>query len=448
MKTRITRSALFALAIAMAGACSSNGGDDDDDQPQPGNAYLTIVGDANVFIENGWRQSLTVKYHDGDQQPLAGLVEFSVVGASGGGTLSAPSAATDAEGKANVDVIAGAQGDASFIIRAEAEYADPVEFHIAVTAGDPPLPPLDPTGKYNVKSEFDVVSGLPGEVGTVINTFIDMTDGPNDPATWLIDLVLDEVDNSSIESVISAFRPALDGIINDLLLDLAPDFVADIIEIGDKFGQISKNFGTTTVLDVHQTGGGVEGDELQADHKFTGMFFTIDAQTYTFANDDLNVDDQNVTGLSFHMENENRVFIGAHQFDVPYGALLLVGLNQVIIPMVDPYATNLTDLFTNAVDCHQVGISMFDALDFGSVGIYEGACDLGLNAAAGFIQDQLTELQGMDLDINGEAKPMDTNTDAKVDVLLNGEWNGTVSYLGTPATLQDSTFRGDRQNLP
>ena len=72
----------------------------------------------------------------------------------------------------------------------------------------------------------------------------------------------------------------------------------------------------------------------------------------------------------------------------------------------------------------------------------------GLNAAAGFIQDQLTELQGMDLDINGEAKPMDTNTDAKVDVLLNGEWNGTVSYLGTPATLQDSTFRGDRQNLP
>src|SRR5215510_6741756 len=153
MKTRIiTSSLLFALAVAAAGACSSNGDDDDTTDPQPGDAYLTIVGDDNLFLENGWRQSITVKYHDGSDQPLAGLVEFSVVGSSSGGTISAPSAATDAEGHATIDVIAGALGDASFIIRAEAEYADPVEFHVAVTAGQPPLLPLDPTGKYSVKS--------------------------------------------------------------------------------------------------------------------------------------------------------------------------------------------------------------------------------------------------------------------------------------------------------
>ena len=447
MKTRITRGILFALAVATAGACTSSGDDDGPADPQPGNAYLTIVGDANVFLENGWRQTITVKYHDDDQQPLAGLVEFSVVGSSSGGTISAPSSATSADGLANIDVIAGAQGEASFVIRAEAEYADAVEWHIAVTAGDPPLPPLDPTGKYNVSSELDVVSGLPGTVGTVVNTFIDMTDGPYDPATWLIDLVVAEIDNSTIETLIDAARPALDGVVNDLLLSLAPDFVGDILEVGDKFGQIARNFGTTTTLDVHEVDG-IDGEELQANHIFTGMFFTIDSEKYLFSNADLGVDNQTRAGLSFRMEDEARVFIGEHQFVMPYGALLLVGLDQVIIPMVDPYATNLTELFTNAVDCHAVGVQMADYIGFGSASLYEGACEIGMNAAAGFIEDQLRELQGMDLRIAGEAKPMDTNTDAKVDLLVNGVWTGEVSYLGTPATLQDSTFRGERQNLP
>ncbi len=447
MKTRITRSILFALAVATAGACTSSGDDDGPGDPQPGNAYLTIVGDSNVFLENGWRQTITVKYHDDDQQPLAGLVEFSVVGSSGGGTISAPTSATSAEGLANIDVIAGAQGEAVFTIRAEAEYADAVQWTISVTAGDPPLPPLDPTGKYNVSSEFDVVSGLPGTVGDVVNTFIDMTDGPYDPATWLIDLVVAEIDNSTITTLVDAARPALDGVVNDLLLSLAPDFVADIIEIGDKFGQIARNFGTTTVLDVHEADG-IEGEELQADHIFTGMFFTIDSEKYLFSNADLGVDSQTRAGLSFRMEDEARVFIGEHQFEMPYGALLLVGLNDVIIPMVDPYATNLTELFTNAVDCYAVGVQIADFVGFGSVSLYEGACEIGMNAAAGFIEDQLRELQGMDLLIAGQAKPMDTNTDAKVDLLVNGEWAGEVRYLGTPATLSDATFRGERQNLP
>jgi len=447
MKTRITKSILFALAITAAGACTSSGSDDDVGDPQPGNAYLTIVGDSNVFLENGWRQPTSVKYHDDADRPLAGLVEFSVVGNSSGGTISSPSSATNSSGLAGVDVLAGAQGEAVFTIRAEAEYAQPVEWTISVSAGDPPLPPLDPTGRYNVNSEFDVVSGLPGTVGDVINTFIDMTDDPYDPATWLIDLVLDKIDNSTIEGLISIARPALDGVLNDLLMDIAPDFVTNILDMGDKFGQIARHFGTTSTLDVHHADG-IEGDELQATHIMTGMFFTIDSHKYLFSNADLGVQNQTRDDLPFSMIAETKVTIGDHAFNVPYGALLLVGLDQVIIPMIDPYADNLADMFLDAINCQQVGITLASEIGFGSSSLYQGACEIGLNAAAGFIEDQLRELQGMDLSIAGEAKPMDTNTDAKVDVLMNGQWAGQVSYLGTPATLQDSTFRGDRQNLP
>lgn len=449
MKTRTTISSIvLALAIGLAGCSSSEGDIDDPNPPQPGNAYLTVVGDTNVFLENTWRQTITVKYHDGSDQPLAGQIDFSVVGSSAGGTISSPTAVTNSQGLATIDVIAGAEGEALFTVRADAEYADGVEWRIAVNGGTPPLPPLDPTGRYTVSSDLDLVSGLPGTVGEVVNGFIDMTDGPYDPATWLIDLVLAEVDNSSITSVANNFRPALDGVINDLLLSLAPGFVQDLLDIGDAFGQVARNFGVTSTLDVH-TANGIEGEELEATHVMTAMFFNIDSNRYTYNMTELGVGNQERDGLSFRMENENKVFIGEHTFNMPYGALLLVAMNDVIIPMVDPFAGNLSQLLSNAIDCTTIGYEISDFVGLGSPSLYEGACELGMNAAAGFIEDQIRSLEGMDLNLTtGEAKPMDTNTDASVDVLLNGVWAGNVSYFGSPSTLSDATFRGERQNLP
>jgi hypothetical protein len=448
MKTHTKISALF-LAVALTGAgCSSSepdgpGGSD----PEPGNAYLTIVGDSNVFLENGWRQTITVRYHDASDQPLAGEVEFSVVGNSNGGTISSPSAVTNADGLASIDVIAGAEGEAVFTIRADAEFTDGAEFSIAVSEGEQPLPPLDVTGRYTVHSELDLVSGLPGTVGDVVNTFIEMTDDPYDPATWLIDTLLTEIDNSTVTSAVNLARPAVDGILNDLLLNYAPDFVTNIITMGDQFGQVARNFGVVSTLDVQEVGG-VEGDELGADHVMTGMFFNIDADRYVYSMADLGVENQENLGLAFRMENENKVFIGEHTFNMPYGAMLLLAVNDVIIPAIDPYATDLASLLGNMIDCQAVGQTLSDEIGIGSPGLYEGACDLGVNAAANFVEDQVRSLQGMDLDLStGEAKPMDTNTDALVDVLRNGLWTGEVNYFGSAATLTDATFRGERQGL-
>ncbi len=161
MKTASKLSALFvALAIAGMGCSSSEpdpGGNGN--PPEPGNAYLTIVGDSNVFMESGWTQTISVRYHDGNDGALAGEVEFSVVGNSNGGTISSPSSVTNSDGQASIDVIAGATGEAAFTIRAEAPYADAVEWTVAVSAGDPPLPPLDVTGRYTVTSDIDLGLG-------------------------------------------------------------------------------------------------------------------------------------------------------------------------------------------------------------------------------------------------------------------------------------------------
>jgi hypothetical protein len=451
MKTnKITRSILFALAASLAVACSSaDNGDGGGEEPTPGNAYLTIVGDSNVFLENGWTQRLQVRYHDGNDTPLAGQVDFAIVGNSNGATLVKSFGVTNADGIVEVDMKAGAEGDASFKIKATAEYADGVEWTIAVSEGTPPLPPLDPTGSYTMHSSFDMVSGLPGTVGDVVNGFIEMTDDPYDPATFVIDLVLDKIDNSTIEGLVNTARPVIDGIVNEAILNLAPDFVNNILEVGNKFGQVARNFGTVSTLKIEKTGG-VEGEELVGTHTMTGMYFDIDGQRYTFSMAELGMQNLVAEQVTVRMEGETKVILGDHDFTLSYGSILMVALNQIIIPLIDPYASNLNELLSGLVNCNAVGVSISDYIGFGSPSLYEGACSIGLTAASGLIEDQIRDLDqaGMVLGVNGDAKPQDTNTDRKVDVLLGGKWFGDVTYAGNPANLGDSTFRGERQAIP
>jgi len=446
-QAKITKSFLFAIAIAVAGGCAADVSDDEPQQPQPGNAYLTVVGDVNVFLENGWRQTLTIKYHDGNDQPLAGQIDFAVVGNSRGGTITTPFAVTDANGVATIEVIAGAQEEAAFKIRATADYADAAEWSIAVAEGVGPLPPLDPTGEYNMESDLDMVSGLPGTVGDVVNTFIDITDDAYDPTKWILDQVIAAIDQSWVSDAADAARPALDGFLNDMLLGYAPDFVTTILDVGDKFGQVARKFGVSTTLKVEKTTG-VEGDEYKATHTMTGMYFTLDGQRYTFTNTELGLQNQAVSDLTFTLDtNSNVVAIATHKFNLPYGAMLLEALNQIIIPLIDPFASNISELLAGLVNCTRVGEELSSFVGIGSASLYEGACEIGLNVAAGTIEDTIRDLSGMDLNIDGTANAKDTNGDSKVDLIRTGKWTGNVDYFGAIAPLTTATFSGERMTV-
>lgn len=451
MKTTLKQATLLFGILAL-GACSSAGsGGGDDGNGNPDSANLTIVGDPNQFMENGWTVRLSVRYHDDDNEPLAGQVDFRISGVSGGALLSSGSSVTNADGVAQVDLQAPATGEAVFKVIAEAAEAAPVEWTVAVSAGAPPLPPLDPKGRYQVNSEFDVVSGLPGTAGDVINGFIEMTDDPYDPATYILDRIQAEIDSGFIEDLLDAARPGLDAIVNDLLMEYSPDFVTDILAVGNKLGQLTRHFGLVSTLDVH-LGDGVEGEELMATHTVTGYAFTIDGTRYTYDMADIGLAPMVAEQVTFRMENETKVHVGEHAYQLSYGAMIMIALEEIIIPMVDPFATDIEELLGNLVNCSALGIELADLIGFGSPGLYEGACLIGLSAAASEIENQIRGIDdaGLVLTISGEAKPQDTNTDRNVDVLFGGLWEGTVSYAGTPATLSrpDNTFRGDRMAVP
>lgn len=310
---------------------------------------------------------------------------------------------------------------------------------------DPDEPaPMDATGLYALDSEFDVISGMPGDVGNVVNTFVEMTDDTYDPATWLIDKIVDEIDNSTVRSFVNSTRPVLDGLVLNVIEDNAPQLVADILEIGDHFGQIAREFGTVSTLDIQRD----TDSGLVATHKVSGYMFEIDNVAYEYDMAALGAEDTVVAGVSIEYAAD-RVTIGEHNVPIEYGGFLALALEDVIVPLVDPSADGLHDLLTNNINCADIGDTIYQEVQFLDPGFYEGLCDLGLLAGTNAILDQLYAIDSkaqVIMVINGSARASDQNNDRKVDRLTTGKWAGDISYNGNVGALAEdvNTFSGQR----
>lgn len=438
MKTtkKTPRVLLLATATSFAlGACGGNGSNLP--PPEEGNAYLTIVGDSNVFIDRGAQQRLMVRYHDSNDQPLAGKIMFEVVGSAQGSTISKDSGVTNSEGLVELNVNAGSQ-DTSFQIKATAPYASSAIWSIAVQNGDS-VPPLEPQGTYRLNSQFDV-STLPGDVGNVVSDFVAMTDDPYDPATWVLD---------QIDGVPGFLRPGLDAVLNQVIEDNAPNFVNDILDVGDRLGQAAHKFGTVSELRVKGAGNDVDNASLTAVHTMTGFTFRIDGQTYDYTLADLGSQEPVVEGVSIQMDGDN-MNVGAHDMPVNYGGFLGLALEDDIIPLVDPNASSLHEFFMDRVDCTNVGSSLYNQTQILSADFWKGACDIGLQAAAESI---MAEIVGIDeqapllLKISGHAHVADSNGDRTVDEMSRGKWNGSLDFNGDSEDLvEPGSFTGERMS--
>ncbi len=188
---------------------------------------------------------------------------------------------------------------------------------------------MDASGSYQMVSTFDIATNAPGKVGEVTNTFIAMTDGAADPAEWIIEQIIAKTTNSTLKSALTTAKPFVAGYLNDRLLQIAPDFVDTIIQVGHDFGQMAKNFGLNETLDV--TGA---GSAYTATVTALGVHFKVDnvESDITFADYSIaNVAAQNV---ALSLDATGKLDIGEHELPLSYGKVLHVGLDAVIIPAV------------------------------------------------------------------------------------------------------------------
>jgi hypothetical protein len=447
-----TRGTLFAaLYVASMAACATQdlGPGPDPKPPVDGHAFLEIVGDRNVFIGLGARATITVKYHDDVGGPLIGEIAFAVVGDAKGSAVSAGTAQTDRQGLATIDVNAGST-EASFNVRASATYATAVDWSIGVRNGPPGPQALSLEGTYQLESQFDLVAGLPGTLGEVVRTAIDITNDPNDPTTFLIDLALRQIDNSSITGAVNSLRPGLDVGINQFLKDQLGDVYANLLAFGNGFGDAAQRFGLKSELAITKKPDG----SYVAKHTVKGIFFFTDAGGHRDRQDvdlaEMSMDYVVSDNVPVTRTGDTGITIGDHALPVSYGKALVYMVRNIVIALIDPWARNLTEFLQDIVDCDSLGEKIAEEVGFGSAGIYSSACKTALAFAGNYLEGKLGEVGGTatGFSLHGNARIQDSNSDKKVDKILGGEWEGRLDIGPDAATLArpKQTFLGNRLN--
>jgi hypothetical protein len=305
---------------------------------------------------------------------------------------------------------------------------------------DAPVP-LTPEGKFNLQSDYDLASNMPGTVGAVVNGFIDATDSPDDPTRYIVDKLISALPDGAVKNAVSSAAPLVTGYLNDRLLEVAPDFVTKFKDIGNKFGDVAKHFGTLETLVVTKSGAG-----YAAVHTITGVHFTIDTVGMDFPFTDYNLPNVIGNNVAVTLSPAGKLGLAAHDMPMSYGQVLRIALDEAIIPMVDPGANGLGDVLHGLVNCTAVGQYVYEKVGIGSPSTFETACNAGLDASAGFIYHQIDGINSSALTfgIAGTARGVDANKDGKMDTIQRGSWAGTLSYSGTPAPLSTATFFGSK----
>lgn len=323
---------------------------------------------------------------------------------------------------------------------ADAQGTDPNDPSDPSDPSDPDQPPPPKTidGTFRMNSTFDIATNAPGTPGTVANYFIAATDDPDDPTKFILDELIKALPDGSVKNFLASSTAFVSGYLNDRLFDIAPDFLSRLVEIGDGFGQITKNFGTTEVLVIDSTG--------KASKTVDGLHFKIDNVDMDFPFADYNIQPTTVDNLSVTMQGSGQLAISQHTVPMKYGQVLRLAIDQALIPMFDPSASNLGDVLKNLVNCEAVGQYVYEAIDIGSPSTFESACNSGLTAAGNALYKALDNMDNAALQFNiaGAARAVDKNADGKMDDIQTGVYTGELSYAGTPAPLAQAKFYGTR----
>jgi len=317
-----------------------------------------------------------------------------------------------------------------------------------VDGGDDVVDPatVNAAGKYSLRSQFDLATNAPGTAGDVVNTFIAATDDPDDPTSWMLDQVINAMDDGWVKDFVEGSKPFISGYINDRLLEIAPDLVDKMILIGRDLGDVTKNFGLNETLEVSGSPGA-----YTATRAVLGTHFKINNVESDHAFADYGGAPIVVTGVGTSIETGGKIAVADHKVPLTYGKVIRIALDGMIVPALQPGASTLNDLFTQSVNCEIVGEQIDQACRdyFGfspGVSTFRNACTSGLNAAAGFIYSKIDGIDGtaLELGMTGNARVLDKDNDNNIDTMQTGAWSGTASYAGTPAPLTGATFYGSR----
>jgi hypothetical protein len=322
-----------------------------------------------------------------------------------------------------------------------------------------PATSIDPSGTYAVTSAF-ALSATPDAAAPAIAELTAMSDGPDDPSRYLIDLMIAALPEGTTKSYATAVAPYVAAYVNIRLSQIAPRFVDGSHALGAGLTRIAQRFGTIETFEIAADGPRVEGDDYVAESKWltrtiTGARFEVNAgrdiAEVHFASLGLpdimskslvTLDGSSLGGAV--TDRPGTLSITKHTASLPYARMLRLGFDFAVIPDVVPGAHDLGVALAELVDCNRLGAAVAECVGLGSPTFYATACSAGLSAMAVKLYARLDAIEAdaaaLPLELVGQARAVDTNSDGAMDAISAGTWSGNVATI--PAT---GSFEGTRR---
>jgi hypothetical protein len=308
-----------------------------------------------------------------------------------------------------------------------------------------PEPQMDAQGQFRVNSTFDIATNMPGSTGNFLNSLIDATDSPDDPMSWLVDQMLAKMEDGGLKDALVAVKPFVIGYLNDRVTALAPDLVNTIDQIGDRMADVMKKFGVNEIYEINSV-----DQTYIARSTADGVRFEIEGVVKDYKFVDYDIDNVITNDILITLDRgQQRMHIGEHDLQLPWGKLVRLALDVAVIPAIDPTATSLADLLDNVVNCASVGSSIQSAIGFGGTAFWTSACQGGLGLAADQVYDQIADSDSkLGMHLVGQSRYTDLNNDYKLDELTFGNWTGTMKLDAQDAAIaQPAAYVGKRMLL-
>lgn len=297
-----------------------------------------------------------------------------------------------------------------------------------------PAVPLEATGTFIVRSQFTLSAPPPG-AAHVLAELTAATDGPDDPSRFLVDKLVGKLPEGRTQVVAAAVAPYIAAYLQQRIDSFAPELAGKLRMLADGLNQVARRFGTTQTLTVDELG--------NAQHVITGLEFGASGRDVDIAFASLGMADvamQTSVSLDNSLDGSSGgagLAIANHAAMVPYGAVLRLGLDRVVVPHIVSGTLDLADAFAKVVDCDRLGVHVSEYMGIGSADLYAEACTLALMRLGAEIYERL-ETQPVQLSIAGRARVFDAGGNGSIDSIADGVWTGTLA----DAALGPSFFAG------
>jgi hypothetical protein len=280
----------------------------------------------------------------------------------------------------------------------------------AAAADARPIVPLDPAGTFALRSSYSL-AGPPAGAATPLAELAAATDGPDDPARYLIDRIVARLPEGRAQLVAAAVSPYLAAYVQQRIDRVAPRLADGIRTLGEGLASVARRFGTLERMSiggsgrVHRVIHGLRFDGIEVPFAPLGLADVAATTTVVLDRDVLTW--------------------AEHGVELPYGAILRVGLDRVVVPRVVPGATDLAMALSALVDCAGLGVIASEYVGVGSPELYETACSLALTRLAAEVYERI-ETANARMVVAGQARVIDLDGDGPIEIIASGTWSGSV----------------------